>query len=98
VHWHHGKPCVSYRYLLWEGMAGQDPAGVAAAIAAQPSAPGTDPDSYALINVHAWSWRALGGPMEAVKQTIDLLPPKTRVVTARELIGMMGRELGGERR
>ena len=98
VHWHHGKPCVSYRYLLWEGMAGQDPAGVAAAIATQPSAPATDADSYALINVHAWSWRTLGGPMEAVRKTIDLLPPKTRVVTARELIEMMGRELGGPHR
>ena len=37
-----------------------------------------------MINVHAWSFKEIGGPMEAVKQTIDLLPRKTRVVTAAE--------------
>ena len=98
VRWHAGKPCLAYRYLLWEGMPGQDPAGVAAAIAALPSDPAHDADSYALINVHAWSWRSIGGPMEAVHRTINLLPPGARVVTAHELIELMTRQLGPQAR
>lgn len=88
VYWHAGKPCVSYRCLLWEGQTGGDPRGVAAAIAALPAAADTNPESYALVNVHAWSFRAIGGPMEAVKRTVDLLPEKTRVVTATQFIRM----------
>ena len=93
VAWYHGKPCVAYRSLLWEGMPGQDPEGVAATVAALPAAPATDPDSYALVNVHAWSWRSSGGAMAAVKRTIGLLPPRTRVVTAHDFIALMTRHL-----
>jgi hypothetical protein len=82
--WHAGKPCVSYRYLLWDPKYADSPEGVAEAIAQLPADPRNDPDSYALINVHAWSFEDIGGPMEAVKRTIDLLPPRTRVVTAEE--------------
>lgn len=95
VLWHNGKPCISYRYLLWEGMAGQDPAGVAAAMSSQPAAPLTDEESYALINVHAWSWKSSGGPMAAVARTIGLLPAGTRVVTASALVALMTRHLAG---
>jgi len=88
----------AHQYLLWEGMPGQDPAGVAAAIAALPDDPEHDIDSYALVNVHAWSWRAIGGAMEAVHRTVGLLPPGTRVVTAHELIELMKRQLGRQPR
>jgi hypothetical protein len=86
IYWYNGKPCVSYRYLLWDPEYKNSPEGVAEAIANLPSSPQTDPDSYALINVHAWSFKDIGGPMEAVKRTIDLLPPRSRVVTAEELM------------
>jgi hypothetical protein len=90
--WHRGKPCVSYRFVLWEGLMG--PEDVAREVSAMPAAPDTDPGSYALINLHAWSFRASGGPMEAVRRTISLLPPGTRVVTADQLIGLLKANLG----
>lgn len=96
--WHRGKPCVSYRYLLWEGLARQNPEDVATAIAAQPDRPTSDPDSYALINVHAWSWKKLGGPMAAVKRTVDLLPPGTRVVTTQEFVVLLKDHIGARMR
>jgi len=94
IFWHDGKPCVSYRYLLWEPKLANSPERVATAIAEQPASPSTDPDSYALINVHAWSYKDIGGPMEAVRQTIDLLPPGTRVVTAEEFIILLRNNFG----
>lgn len=92
--WHQGKPCVAYRFLLWEGLPGQDPEGVATAIAKLPAAPTTDPASYVLINVHAWSYQQSGGPMAAVKRTIDRLPPMTRVVSATELFTHLRQHFG----
>jgi hypothetical protein len=47
-----------------------------------------------LINVRAWSFKELGGPMEAVKQTVDLLPRKTRVVTAEEFFILLRENYG----
>ncbi len=94
IFWYEGKPCISYRYLLWEPLAKNSPEGVAEAIATLPASPQTDPDSYALINVHAWSFEEIGGPMEAVKRTIDLLPPHTRVVTAEEFIVLLRENFG----
>jgi hypothetical protein len=94
VFWRNGKPCVSYRYLLWEPKRANSPEGVAEAIGKLPASPQDDPDSYALINVHAWSFKAIGGPMEAVKRTIDRLPPRTRVVTAEEFIILLRNNFG----
>jgi hypothetical protein len=94
IFWHAGKPCVSYRYLLWEPLPAHSPEGVAEAIANLPASPRTDLESYALINVHAWSFKDIGGPMEAVKRTIDLLPRRTRVVTAEELIVLLRQNFG----
>ena len=89
--WHDDKPAVSYRFLLWEPKPEHSPEGVAQAVAAMPADPANDPGSYALVNVHAWSWRAIGGPMEAVKRTVDRLPPRTRVVTAGEFFALLNR-------
>ncbi len=93
VSWHHGKPVVAYRHLLWEerrpdGSLRPDwlPEGVAAAIAQQPDDPLRSTDAYALVQVHAWSFRDRGGPMEAIHDTIQRLPPGTRVVTAPVLV------------
>lgn len=92
--WRNGKPCVSYRYLLWEGMSGASPSEVAAAIATLPAAAATNTGSYALINVHAWSWSSIGGPIEAVRQTIAALPSGTRVVTANDLLALLRNTFG----
>lgn len=94
IFWHNGKPCVSYRFLLWEPKPENSPAGVAEAIAKLPASPLTDWESYALVNVHAWSFRYAGGPMEAVRRTIDLLPLNTRVVTAEEFIILLRNNFG----
>ncbi|HHE72306.1 MAG TPA: hypothetical protein ENL34_08520, partial [Chloroflexi bacterium] len=95
IFWHEGKPCVAYRYLLWEPKRANSPEGVAEAISALPADPRNDPDSYALINVHAWSFKEMGGPMEAVRRTIELLPRDTRVVTAEVFIGLLREHFGG---
>lgn len=92
IYWREGKPCVSYRFLLWDGIMG--PEDLAREVAQMPAAPRTDPNSYALVNVHAWSYGAIGGPLEAVRRAIDLLPPGTRVVTADQLIGMLRANFG----
>jgi GxGYxYP putative glycoside hydrolase C-terminal domain/GxGYxY sequence motif in domain of unknown function N-terminal len=95
IFWHDGKPCVSYRFVLWDGLMG--PEDVAREVATMPAAPRSDPNSYALVNVHAWSFRASGGPLEAVRRTLDLLPPATRVITADQLIGLLRANFGARR-
>ncbi|MCW3100173.1 MAG: hypothetical protein JWL77_5791 [Chthonomonadaceae bacterium] len=92
LHWLHGKPCLSYKFLLWENLMG--PADLARGIAAMPAAPRTDPASFAIINVHAWSYGNSGGPMEAIRQAIALLPPNTRVTTADHVLTMLRTNFG----
>jgi hypothetical protein len=92
VAWHAGKPAVSYRFLLWESQRGDGtlrpdwlPEGVAAGVAGLPGDNASKvSDRFALVNVHAWSFRDSGGPMGAIARTIPLLPRGTRVVTASE--------------
>lgn len=93
LRWRSGKPIVSYRYLLWEeagrgGTLRPDwlPEGVAKAVGRQ----GTEgEDRFALINVHAWSFRDSGGPMGAIRRTMDQLPAGTRVVTVTEFLQLL---------
>jgi hypothetical protein len=92
--WHVGKPAVSYKFVLWENHAGGSIQEVASAIAAMPALPRTDPGSYALVNVHAWSWAGIGGPIEAVKETIDRLPPNTRVVLIEDFFSLLEENVG----
>lgn len=94
IYWHNGKPCASYRFLLWDNADENRPEGLAKAIGAMPVLPTKDPNSYALINVHAWSFGNIGGPMEAIKKTIDQLPPNTRVVTAEQFITLLRNNFG----
>lgn len=91
--WHNGKPVVSYRFVLWSNLMDIDP--LAQAIAKMPTEPRTNVESYALINVHAWSYGNIGGPAEAVRRTIAKLPPNTRVVTANQLIDLLKRNRSG---
>jgi hypothetical protein len=92
--WHKGKPAVSYKFVLWENHAGGSIDQVASAIAVMPASPQTDPGSYALVNVHAWSWYGIGGPIEAVKETIDRLPPNTRVVLIDDFFSLLEDNFG----
>ena len=99
IYWHNGKPCVSYKYLLWGSDVGHpdnlgDWETVSAGIALMPSSPTTNPGSYALVNANAWSFSEVGGPMQAIVNTIDLLPPNTRVVTVEELIILLRNNFG----
>jgi hypothetical protein len=93
VQWFGGKPCAAFRFVLWQGLKGGSIREVAEAVARMPASPRTDPGSYALVSVHAWSFRDIGGPLEAVKRTIDALPPGTRVVTAGDLLTLMRKHL-----
>lgn len=97
VAWHAGKPAVAYRFLLWEekradGTLRPDwlPSGVSRAIAEIPAAE-TGEAGFALINVHAWSFRESGGPMGAIRQTVQMLPETVRVVTATDLFRLLSR-------
>jgi hypothetical protein len=89
--WHEGKPVVSYRCLLWEGL--MSPEQVAATVALLPRSPQHDPQSFTLVNVHAWSYGNSGGPLTAVQKAISLLPPHVKVVTADQIIAAM-RKIG----
>jgi hypothetical protein len=98
VTWWHGKPCAAFRYLLWEekrpdGTLRPDwlPEGVAQAIAKQSDDPEHSTDAFALIQVHAWSFRGQGGPLGAVRQTLDRLPAGCRVVTVEEFLQLLPR-------
>ena len=72
-----------------------EPEDVAREVAKMPAAPRTDEASYALVSVHAWSFGRDGGPrLEAVHRTIGLLPPRTSVVTADQLIALLRANFG----
>ena len=96
VAWRNGKASVGYRFLLWEsgGRNGRNrpewlPEGVAEAVGRMPSDATAGEGRFALVNVHAWSFRDSGGPMGAVARTIPLLPPGTRVVTATDFFRLL---------
>jgi len=97
IRWQAGKPAVSYRFLLWEqkqpdGTLRPDwlPEGVATAVANLP-VNAAAADRFALVNVHAWSFRDSGGPMGAIRRTLALLPPDTRIVTVTEFLKLLPR-------
>ena len=99
IYWHNGKPCVSYKYLLWAGDVGEDNSlgdwvTTSDGIKAMPSSPATDQGSYAIINANAWSFGSVGGPMQAILNTIELLPENTRLVTVEELIILLRNNFG----
>ena len=71
------------------------PEEVAGEVGRMPGAPRTDVGSYALVAVHAWSYRREGGPLEAVRRTIERLPPDTRVITADQMVAVVRRQFGG---
>jgi hypothetical protein len=94
VSWHRGKPSLSYRFVLWDRL--MEPQDLAREVAKMPTAPLVDERSYAVVNVHAWSFRQEGGPLEAVRRAIELLPSNTRVVTADQLLALLRTQFGAK--
>jgi len=87
IFWHRSKPLVSYRFVLWENLLGID--DLVREIGQMPSDARSGQARFALINVHAWSYGSIGGPLEAVRRVIEKLPPNTRVVGANSLLEMI---------
>ena len=81
--WINGKAVAAYRFLLWENL--QDIDALTGEIAAMP----TSGDRFALVNIHAWSYGSIGGPLEAMQKVVERLGPETRVVTASQLFQLM---------
>ena len=85
IFWHIGKPAIAAKFMLWDNKVNCDPLSVAKLISGLPNSPQSDPNSYAVVIVHAWSFDKIGGPIEAVRQTIGMLPNGTRVVSIQDL-------------
>ncbi|MBQ6163782.1 MAG: hypothetical protein IJK23_04845 [Clostridia bacterium] len=87
-----GKPVISARYRLWNGIGGCSPEEIAAKI----NASSTDPDSldsYSLVVIHAWSgldsdgnFVEGGDTMRAVERLVNALGDDVRVVTPGEFV------------
>ena len=89
--WINGKPCLAYRHLLWDNMEGADPDSVAAALNSLPPDPELNNAAVALVNVHAWSFKNVGGPLGAIQRTVNQLNPDVQVVTATTLFNRLNR-------
>lgn len=72
--WSNGKPVISARNMLWDGLPGADETTVASAINAAPRDP-TSPDGYTFVTVHAWS-----KSLDSIKSVVEQLAPDVRVV------------------
>ncbi len=98
IRWRNGKPCVAFKYMLWEGKTtAETPSGVAAALAAAPRSPLTNALSYSLVTVHTWSTWSGAGPMGAVAKTVAALPSAVKVVTVEELFQRLQANLAPRR-
>ncbi|HEU5078544.1 MAG TPA: GxGYxYP domain-containing protein [Opitutaceae bacterium] len=73
--WAAGKPVVSARTLLWQGLRGADSASVVRELNAA-TRDLTSPEGYTLVSVHAWT-QALAD----VEAVINQLDPAVQVVT-----------------
>ena len=101
VKYFHNKPCVAYRYLLWDdGGNVNNPTAVAAALNSAPrtdlAAP-NDTSPFSLVQVHAWStwnsptstWQGQGAMSAAAALVALLDPSKVRVVTLEAITSML---------
>lgn len=95
-----GRPIVSAKYQLWNGMPGCSPEEIAAAVNALPADP-KDPDSYAFIIVHAWSGldgdgalSEYGDTMAAVEKLVGGLDADTRLVSPARFMERVATNLG----
>ena len=95
-----GKPIVSARYKLWNGMSGCSPEEIAAAVNALPADP-ENPDAYAFIIVHAWSglnsaggFTEGGDTMRAVERLVNSLDADTRLVSPAQFMERIAANCG----
>jgi GxGYxYP putative glycoside hydrolase C-terminal domain/GxGYxY sequence motif in domain of unknown function N-terminal len=74
IRWSNGKPVISAREMLWEGLAGCDNQSVINHINAAAKNP-KSPDGYSVVLVHPWS-----KSLDDVKDVIDHLSADVEVV------------------
>ena len=87
IGWASGKPVISARAMLWDGLDGADDASVTAKL----NAASRDPrkaGGYSVVMVHAWS-----KTLANVKNVIDNLDPHVRVVTPDALVELVSRNV-----
>lgn len=86
IYWHSGKPVVTVKYSLWDGV--DSPSEIISALNSASTSPTTSQSSYSIVNVHPWS-TSTGpgyGAMQNVNYIVDNLDSDVRVVTLDELI------------
>ena len=98
--WSDGKPIVSARYRLWNGLEDGKIENVAAGINKASRDP-SSPDAYSFVIVHAWSGadengKQTGGgsSLRAISEVINLLKTDVDVVTPTEFMDRIVRNLG----
>jgi len=97
--WHNGKPILSVKYSLWDGI--QSAREIADALNVSPHRDGVhDPASYSIVNVHPWSTAGptgtgSGNPMSNLHQLVLWLDStKVSVVTIEELMVHLRKHFG----
>ncbi|MBB6479946.1 GxGYxYP domain-containing protein [Spirochaeta isovalerica] len=81
--WSKGKPIITPREMLWEGLRGCDEATVIRNLNGQNRNP-SDSSGYSLVLVHAWS-----KGLDNVQQVIDGLDSDVKVVAPDELVRLI---------
>jgi len=97
--WHNGKPILSVKYSLWDGV--QSALEIANALNASAHRDGVhDPASYSIVNVHPWSTLGptgigTGDPMSNLYQLVQWLDyTKVKVVPLEELMVHLRKSFG----
>lgn len=83
VRWVEGKPVISARTMLWDGLS--SPAQVIETLNAAATDP-TSADGYSVVMLHCWSMN-----LDDLGQVVDNLAPHVSVVTPDDLVAMMTR-------
>ena len=97
--WHNGKPILSVKYSLWDGV--QSAREIADALNASTHRDAAhDSESYSIVNVHPWSTlgptgTGAGDPMSNLNQLVNWLDPTgVKVVTLEELMVHLRKNFG----
>jgi hypothetical protein len=97
--WHNGKPILSVKYSLWDGI--QTAREIADALNASAHRDGVhDQASYSIVNVHPWSTlgptgTGTGNPMSNLNQLVNWLDStRVKVVTLEELMVHLRKNFG----
>lgn len=88
--WQNGKPILTPRKMLWNGLSGADEASVTAAL----NSAARDPyaaNGYSLVMVHVWS-----KDLSSVQTVVSGLAPQVRVVTPEEMVRLMKTNIAGK--